>query len=578
MNRQEIIAVVLLFAALMGWMFYFGQPTVPEPAEPGMEEAVVEYPAVRPELLEADDDIDVPDEVAAAAPVDPVAELPPEQIWRLGNDLLEVNVSSRGGAVTRVVLSEFYNMPDQQGGAVEFDFSDAAALAITDWPQFGDKAHFSLVEHDPSGGRLLLERNSGAVTLRRELILNGYSIALHDVFNNNSTGTVALAQHGIKLGYMPSIQSGAGGMGAINYLSADSQPVAAGRKTRHYSKRVASLFGASSGFMNCGAVNPAGLPLDISHNVDEPVRWVSAKNKFFAQVLRPEEPGRGYRVNARRADDQQVFFVEQVGALIKMDAAALAAGEELAREYLYYVGPKEYSRLRAFPDNLANVMEFGFFGPLCRLLLPALNFFYSLVRNYGVAIILLTIVVRVIFWPVTRKSTESMKKMAEIQPEVQKLREKYKKDPQQMNQAVMLLYRERGVNPLAGCLPMVIQIPVFIALFTVLRSAVELRFAPFLWISDLSEPEGLLEGMIPLAGSLNILPLFMTATMVWQQKLTPTAGDPQQQKMMMIMPVVMLFIFYNMPSALVLYWSTSQCLSIAQLLLQQRKQKAAGKA
>lgn len=573
MNREETIIVVLLFAALMGWMFYFGQPPVMDPVDPVIDEVVVDSPAARPELIEKDDVVSADEAVAE----DPAEALPPEQIWQLGNDLLQIDVSSRGGAVMRAVLPEFYNMPDNQGGAVEFDFSDAAALAITDWEHFGANTHFALVEHDPSG-RLLLERRHGALTLRRELILNGYSIALHDVFHNSSTGTVALAQHGINLGYMPPVQSGAGGMGAINYLSADSQPVAAGRKTRHYSKQVPALFGARSGFMNCGAVNPAGLPLDISHDVDEPVRWISAKNKFFAQVLRPEAPGRGYRVSARRADDQQVFFVEQVGASINMDAAALGAGEELAREYLYYVGPKEYSRLRAFPDNIANVMEFGFFGPLCRVLLPALSFFYSIVRNYGVAIILLTIVVRVIFWPVTRKSTESMKKMAEIQPEVQKLREKYKKDPQQMNQAVMLLYRERGVNPLAGCLPMVIQIPVFIALFTVLRSAVELRFAPFLWISDLSEPEGLLEGMIPLAGSLNILPLFMTATMVWQQKLTPTAGDPQQQKMMMIMPVVMLFIFYNMPSALVLYWSTSQCLSIAQLLLQKRKQNAAGKA
>jgi YidC/Oxa1 family membrane protein insertase len=137
-----------------------------------------------------------------------------------------------------------------------------------------------------------------------------------------------------------------------------------------------------------------------------------------------------------------------------------------------------------------------------------------------------------------------------------------------MNEATMAVYKEHKTNPMSGCLPMVIQIPVFIALFTVLRSAVELRFAGFLWIRDLSEPEGLLAGMVPIVGSLNILPLFMTATMVLQQQLTPTTGDPQQRKMMMIMPVVMLFIFYSMPSALVLYWSTSQCLAIVQLLVQ----------
>ena len=139
----------------------------------------------------------------------------------------------------------------------------------------------------------------------------------------------------------------------------------------------------------------------------------------------------------------------------------------------------------------------------------------------------------------------------------------------------MLLYREHGVNPVAGCLPMVIQMPVFIALFAVLRSAVELRFAPFLWIKDLCEPEALITFgfQIPLLGNaLNILPIIMAGTMFLQQKMTPSAGDPQQQKMMQFMPLMMLFMFYNMASALVLYWSVSQGLSILQLYLQQRKE------
>ena len=128
------------------------------------------------------------------------------------------------------------------------------------------------------------------------------------------------------------------------------------------------------------------------------------------------------------------------------------------------------------------------------------------------------------------------------------------------------------VNPLGGCLPMLIQIPVFIALFVVLRSAVELRFSKFLWVRDLSEPENLFAGMIPLVGSLNILPILMAATMVWQQKMTPSAGDPQQQKMMAIMmPIMMLFFFYTMPSGLVLYWTTSNLIMIIQMLIKKQK-------
>ena len=208
----------------------------------------------------------------------------------------------------------------------------------------------------------------------------------------------------------------------------------------------------------------------------------------------------------------------------------------------------------------------------CVGLLGLLNIIHIVLPNYGVAIIILTILVKLVFWPITHKGNLHMKKMQAIQPELTKLREKHKKSPEKLQKAQMELYRQHGVNPLAGCLPMFVQIPVFIALFTVLRSAVELRFAGFLWIADLSEPEGLLAGVLPWPQSgLNLLPLAMTGTMVLQQRLTPTAGDPQQQKMMMFMPVMMLFIFYTMPSALVLYWTVSQSLSIVQLLVQKRR-------
>jgi YidC/Oxa1 family membrane protein insertase len=141
-----------------------------------------------------------------------------------------------------------------------------------------------------------------------------------------------------------------------------------------------------------------------------------------------------------------------------------------------------------------------------------------------------------------------------------------------MQQETMKFYKENKVNPMGGCLPMLIQIPVFIALFVVLRSAIELRFSKFLWIRDLSEPENLFAGLIPVVGSLNILPLLMSATMVWQQKLTPSAGDPQQQKMMAIMmPIMMLFFFYTMPSGLVLYWTTSNLIMIIQMMIKKQK-------
>jgi len=192
------------------------------------------------------------------------------------------------------------------------------------------------------------------------------------------------------------------------------------------------------------------------------------------------------------------------------------------------------------------------------------------IPSYGVAIILLTILVRLVFWPLTRKSTEGMKKMQEIQPLIKEIQAKYKDNPQRMQQETFRLYREHKVNPLSSCLPMLVQIPVFIALFNVLRAAVELRYAPFLWISDLSEPEALFASWFPFGG-LNILPILMAVTTGLQSALTPSTGDKQQQKMMMfMMPAMMLFMFYNFASALSLYWTVSQGLSIFQMWLIRR--------
>jgi YidC/Oxa1 family membrane protein insertase len=238
---------------------------------------------------------------------------------------------------------------------------------------------------------------------------------------------------------------------------------------------------------------------------------------------------------------------------------------------------------------MEKVMEFETIGtfsfmnwlmePARKALLWTLNVFYGVVHNYGVAIILLTLLVRILFWPLTHKSTESMRRMQELQPEIKALQDKYKSNPQKLQQETMKLYKEKKANPMGGCLPMFVQIPVFIALFTVLRNAIELRYAGFLWISDLSTAENLFAGSVPIVGSLNILPLLMSASMIWQQKLTPQAATTpeqiQQQKMMtFMMPVMMLFFFYKMPSGLVLYWTTSNLLMIVQTSLRNMKKKA----
>jgi YidC/Oxa1 family membrane protein insertase len=239
-----------------------------------------------------------------------------------------------------------------------------------------------------------------------------------------------------------------------------------------------------------------------------------------------------------------------------------------SRTSVFYVGPKKQSVL--WDLGMKDVMEFGMWRWICYGVVWMLSFFNDYLPGYGIAIILLTLLVRVLFWPLTHKSTVGMKKMQELQPKLKAIQAQFKDNPQRLQQETWALYRNEKVNPMSSCLPMLIQIPVFIALFNVLRSAVELRYAPFLWIADLSEPEGLFASWFPFGG-LNILPIFMAATMALQSALTPSTGDKAQQKMMIVfMPIMMLFMFYSFPSALSLYWTVSQILSIVQMWLIRR--------
>jgi YidC/Oxa1 family membrane protein insertase len=200
-----------------------------------------------------------------------------------------------------------------------------------------------------------------------------------------------------------------------------------------------------------------------------------------------------------------------------------------------------------------------------------------LTRNYGIDIILLTILIKVLFYPLTKKSMASMKKMQDLQPIMAKLKEKYKDDAQRLNQETMNLYKTYKINPVSGCLPMLLQIPVFIALYKGLLVTIELRHAPFfLWINDLSAPEHLWD--IAVAGytiPIRLLPLLMGISMFVQQKMTPTTGDPNQQKIMLLMPVIFTFMFWGFPTGLVIYWLANNVLSIGQQLIHNAQAEAA---
>lgn len=243
-----------------------------------------------------------------------------------------------------------------------------------------------------------------------------------------------------------------------------------------------------------------------------------------------------------------------------------------------FVGPKDSDALKAFGHRAKKVINFGMFGGIAEILLAAVKLFHGLVPNWGLAIIILTIVIKILFFPLTYSSTKSMAKMAEIQPKVKALRAKYKKaktdidQRRQMNEEMMALYKEQGINPAGGCLPLLIQLPVFWGVFRMLVVAVEMRHAPFaLWITDLSVKD-----------PFYVTPILMGITQFISQKMTPTSADPAQAKMMLVMPFIMTIFFINFQSGLVLYWLTTNVLQIGQQALMNRmmarqKKEAHGK-
>ena len=295
---------------------------------------------------------------------------------------------------------------------------------------------------------------------------------------------------------------------------------------------------------------------------DKNVFWSGFEDKYFLNAAIAEN-GSIAGVQVR----QNSGYVENI---ISSPRLSLPHGESIAVSYRLYFGPKELDILKAQGSRLEEVIDFGWFSAIAKPLLYALKFFYKYVQNYGVAIIIITVILKALFYPLTNKSYKSMKEMSKLQPKMEALKEKFKNDRDAMNRAVMELYKTHKVNPMGGCLPMVVQIPVFFALYKALMFSIELRHAPFmLWINDLSAPDALfghLPKALPLLGGYPIgpLPLLMGATMVIQQKMTPSNMDPAQAKMMMALPFIFTFMFLNFPSGLVLYWLVNNILTIAQ--------------
>ncbi len=280
--------------------------------------------------------------------------------------------------------------------------------------------------------------------------------------------------------------------------------------------------------------------------------WTAVKSKYFVAAIIPEAPGAGASVSGIVENGRPVYNTQLVLSTT-------------TNRISLYIGPQDYKTISELNVNLEKTMNLGWaiFRPLGRLITWSLTKMYAIIPNYGLVVIIFAFLVKILLNPLTKQSFISNKKMQAVQPEIQKLKERYKNDPQKLNRAQMQLFKDRGVNPMGGCLPLLLQMPILISFFTVFRSTIEFRGAPFFgWITDLSAPDTL----ITLAGfPINILPVVMGATMFLQQKLmaTPTGGG-QQKLMLYFMNVFFLFLFYSFPSGLNLYYSVFNVLSIVQ--------------
>jgi YidC/Oxa1 family membrane protein insertase len=319
----------------------------------------------------------------------------------------------------------------------------------------------------------------------------------------------------------------------------------------------------------------------ITNTLSNPV-YGGVNNQYYAILVSPAKPAEGETAlwASRHKSDfndpgREPVKAWGVGAALGIGTVSLPSqGASFSWDGEIYTGPRSGTALNKLGGDRNQVMHYGWFRVLSRLFLGALNTFHKWVSNYGIAIMLLTLCVRIIIWPLHIKATRAMKRMSLLAPQMTEIREKYKADPQRMNAEVMKLYSEYRINPLGGCLPLLFQFPIFLGYYNMMKSAVEMRGHSFLWVKDLSMPDTI----ATIAGiPINPLPILMTVSMYIQMKVAPTPGmsdNPQmqmQQKIFKIMPFMFMFFCYNFASALALYWTVQNVISIFQTWLMKRQ-------
>ncbi len=551
MDRTAWIVVALCVIGLVLWELYLVKQTPPSRAP------ITAAPQQVSPVPTASVSASTP--AALAAPASKATETAPsfpEKIETLRNSDVELRFTNRGGGISEAVL---LNQIAEGGKRVVLNSPQHTPIGvISDQP--GALALPEFRASPQSNSAVQFERTTPEqITIRKKFLFpqttekkDNFVVEMDvDLLNGGS-------QLYVNSGYFVALGS-----------AAPIHP----RDYPYYTRLVWCIagkakgvdvgwFGGGGGFLGMGQRAARSF---YQENIAG-AEWVAVSDQFFTTLVAPltakADAVWGRRFDVVRAPDQKLLGVE--GAL-GMPGFQLQPGQSYNARFQIYAGPKLYHRLAQLPNNEAEIMDFGIFKIVCQFLLNFMNLLHSWLGNYAAAILALTTIIKLGLWPIQNRANRSMRQMAALSPKMQELREKYKDDPTRMNQEVMKLYKSYGINPVGGCLPMVIQIPIFFGLYKMLSQAVELRNAKFLWVRDLSQPDtvahlSLLGWSIPI----NIIPLCMAATQIWLMAMTPKTGDATQRRVMMFTPLIFLFICYNFAAALALYYTAQNLFSILQ--------------
>ena len=600
MDRKSFLITLVTIGLLAGWHFGYYAPRAKELAK--------HYEEVKRQQAEQNpkDTPKSPETVIANPTVPGTAGVQPAPVTKMEPAIpeerktltslpgtTEYQFTTQGGGIARGLLKEHFK--DKKGGdpVVINEFGDIPIGALTESP--GEESLVKLP------WKMTVDEASHIVTFERTEPVRQIKITKKFILpRDNSLRQEYLIDLDVtftNVGEQPM-------MVPVYFLHTGSAAPVNASEQRYYQGFDWWRDGTNS-FQNVDWFSAGGILMwshperPVFNQSTDLVRWAAVTNQYFTSMVTllgnkdaiTQDLVRelGGSVWAKRGNLSSDVWrsaghslagetkLNKVDGAIGIPGVALEKGQSFTRHIQIYAGPREYRRLRLLDNKESDVLDYGSFlgiptGMFSRLLLNSMNWIFSWTGSYFLAIILLTITVKAILWPLQNKANKNMKKMSALQPEIKRLQDKYKDEPVKFQQEMGKTWKKAGVNPLSGCWPIFIQVPIFIGFYNMLGKAVELRHHGFAWVKDLSQPDTIftIAGFLPV----NPLPLIMAGTMFLQMKITPQSGDPAQRKMMMFMPLIFIFMCYNFASALALYWTVQNIISIVQLRLNRDKNAA----